>query len=445
MRDLKTWAVVAAGYLAVRLALIVGWSPVEVNDSASYERISLVGDAPRLWVYPVVRTLPNGVVMFLQVAISAIAFVVLAAAVASTVTDRRVRVGVAGVVLALGVTPRVTVWDGVMLSESLAISMTALLLAVVVRWRALPGSVIVAAFIGWVFVRDAHAVLGVAVAACLGVLLWRERRRATAVAVAVVALWGVAATQNDRYVEGFNVTANVAHRIARDPGHLVWFERHGMPSVDTTVTSTPEGLALQGELNSDETFQDWAAGPGATTYARFLATHPGFTLSGLAYLVADDDVIAEAMFDQPFGTYTDPNAQWLSVLWPNEGSIWMTTSAVVGLAGVALLVGRRDRRWMLPAALIASTIPHALLVYHGAPIEIARHATVMNLVLVVGCVMAISAAVDLLLVGSADLESGHAARALGDEMSRVDHGEAVDGRQVSRVLDRADRGRCGRV
>lgn len=69
------------------------------------------------------------------------------------------------------------------------------------------------------------------------------------------------------------------------------------------------------------------------------------------------------------------------------------TACLLVLA-VLLMEGRLDRRFWLPIALLASTAPHALLVYHAAPIEIARHSTTLMLVLVTSCVWIFALSLD---------------------------------------------------
>jgi hypothetical protein len=77
---------------------------------------------------------------------------------------------------------------------------------------------------------------------------------------------------------------------------------------------------------------------------------------------------------------------------------------------------RVDRRWVLPGLLVASTIPHALLVFHGTPLELGRHGAVMSLVLVMSCWWMIALAIDTRLTAEAPSHGS------GDELDLADRG-----------------------
>lgn len=384
-------------YVVVRLLLIAGLSPTVAPDTGGYDELSLLGNATRPWLVPGLLTVTTDwSFVIIQTVVSAVAFCVLAVAIGSTIEDHATRIGVMGVVLLLGLTPRITSWDAVILSEALAVSLTAFGIAVAVWFRRLPSWTIAAWFVAWVFVRDAHLWIGVPVAAALAWGALRHRRRLLAGMVILTAVWGVAVNQGDDWAERYNVTANVAHRIIWEDDGFQWLTDNGMPSADPFL-GFPSALALQEMLLDDAAFQAWAADDGPAVIARYVATHPAYAAEGVITLVADDTVIGEAMFDETFAPYSEPNGRWLGVVWPSEGSVYSVVLVLAALGGVlvASRLGRLDRRWIIPGVLLGSTVPHAMFVYHAAPIEIARHALVLAFVFVVSAWWMIGLTVDV--------------------------------------------------
>lgn len=385
MRDRSLW-IVGGCYVAARL-LVTPWTLARFYDSAGYEgAISFTGAADRLWLVPLIfRAAPDRATIALHAVVSALAFLALAVSIASTIHRQVVRVGVMAVVLLIGMTPRVVAWDAVALSESLAISLTMLLIAVAVRWRTVPGWAIVAVFVGWVFVRDAHALIGAAVAVPMVVAAVRHRRRAVAVAVVVVSVWGVAATQNNRYVEGFNAMSFAAFKVAPHDDRFDWFVEHGMPAFDRTNSRHD----LRDELMTDPAFMEWAEHDGTATVARWLLANPGYVASAVPHLLTDDPLNLESAVDRPRLMRQLDHSTPVE-LYDDLAPVVVVLS-LIALAGAVLV---RDRRWWLPGLLALSAIPHTAMIYHAVPLELARHGLVMTITLLVSLVWMLALTLD---------------------------------------------------
>lgn len=399
----RAWLAVAGCYVTARLLLVATLDPTQVPDTGGYYEIDLLGRATRPWLMPVVfAATTDRILVFVHAIVSALAFLTLAAAVGSEIRSHRIRAVVMAAILLLGVTPRVTSWDAAMMTESLALSLTCLLIAVTIGFDQLPSWVIVATFVGWVFIRDAHIYLGVAVAAGLGIYSLVRRRRTLAVLLAIVAAWGAATTRGDDTIEAYNVTSSVTFRISRDGEYLQWFFDEGMPVGQGFLVMEPFGRLEA--LLADEAFQEWAGGDGVTAYTKFVATHPRFALRAVHTIFADDDLNAESMVDETFYPITFPPSGPLRWIWPAEGTVWTMTLVGAALALMLLVVRaqRLDRRFVAPSILLLSTVPHAFLVFHGAPISLARHALIVAFVLVVSSIWLIALSVDSLTRPRAD-------------------------------------------
>ncbi len=165
--------------------------------------------------------------------------------------DRRVGYGIAAVILTLGLTARVTYWDANLLSESLAISATAFLIAALAHIDRCPPTLLIAAFTLWVFVRDGHVYVGLIVV--VGVCWWgaRNRRWIAPACIIAVTVWCGLAEKNNRYVEGFNVGTNIAVLAPHGSENYEWFRQHGMP--DSAALETPGWRDRSWALWDDQT------------------------------------------------------------------------------------------------------------------------------------------------------------------------------------------------
>lgn len=388
-------AILVGCYLTARLLIVATMGPTSMPDTPGYFDISLIGGAGRPWVLPVLFAVTTDwMLVALQTAISAAAFVAVALAVGSTIRDSRASVAAMAAVLLIGITPRVTMWDALLATESLAISFTLLLIAVAVWLDRVPTWALLALFVGWVFVRDSHALLALLVATPFVVALWRQRRRVAVFGLVAVLLWGVAASQHDRSIEAYNVTSNVNFRVSYDPDRFRWFIDNGMPVSDAFFIADP--FERRAVLAADSEFQEWAEADGAATYAKFLLTHPDFTMQAVGRIFVDDQLVSESISDRTFALYADPDTPRLGWLWPDNGNAHAAVAVLAALGGLALVASKRrlDKRFVVPILLLVSTIPHAILVFHGAPIELARHGLVLMVVLMVSCVWLVALAAD---------------------------------------------------
>lgn len=400
------WTVIGC-YVSARLLIAASMGPTPIPDTSSYAEIDLLGRAGRPWVLPVLFSITTDWIFLVsQTVVSALAFVALACAVGSTVRSQLVRVALLAAILLLGLSPRVTMWDATLGTESLAMSLTSGLIASIVLIDRVGTSALLLLVVGWLFLRDAHALLAVVAAPPMVIFLWRNTRKVAALGLLVVALWGFTASQVDRSIEAYNVTSNVAFRISTNDQHLAWFVRQGMPVPEAaSVVDPPSRLSA---FLSDPEFQAWAEGAGAITYSRFLVSHPDFALQAVGRIFVDDVLVQESMSDRTFAPYSEPATPGFDWLWPNRGALYAAIAILASVAGLATVAlrGRLDRRFGIPSVLLASTMPHAILVYHGAPIEIARHAVVLNLVLIVACYWTVALSVDAVIAAEKSGRTG---------------------------------------
>jgi hypothetical protein len=362
-----------------------------------------VGSRPPLM--PVVLKLIDGdlrLFIAFQCVVAALCWAALAAAVWAVVGGRRVPYVAAGLILAFSLTVPVVMWDQSALSESLAVSLLALTVAVGLQVAARPsrGAVInlLAVAAVWLMVRDSPAVVallgGAALVGVLAVRYGRARRRGEAgpalrtpvAALAVGALvLGLAATaassHGQRHVYPLRNVLEV--RVLPYPERVRWFADHGMPQAEEFVgddARRPVEEAGRAPViyipDADPELGpwfSWLAEDGRATFARWLAIHPSYVLD--EPLRTPERTFNNAGGDRGYYAAADQRRVPLvdRLLAPRT---WV--AGVVALLAVGYAIGRRriTPALVTGAVTAALAVPHGLLAWHLDGMETARHLVV---------------------------------------------------------------------
>lgn len=381
VRDRAFWCWAIGLFAAARVVAVFGQRVREFDDTGLYRSASFPLGSPRPWGYRITLELPSpGWIVALHVVAAVAGFGVLAFGIASQMASTGVGRLAGAAVLVLGVHSRVTSWDLALLTESLAISATCALIGIAllgrddVRWR----WAFVAVFGYWLMLRDAHAFLGVPVAATV---VWRWRSsRLVAVAVCIAAGWSLVVGVANQEIEMMNARGNIAW-LAPD-GDLKWFVERDMPLTDSFDFT--EGRDRYDAVKADAAFSEWLDEQGAAIWPKYLLAHPRELIAPLG----DWSTLGPV-------THTRPTTVFDAPLLPDRpaGVALPLGAAVVALA--AVVRRSRDRRLLFPVLVIASAVPHQLFAYHAAPIEHQRHALLMTLGLILACWWVIAIALDV--------------------------------------------------
>lgn len=441
--NLLVFSVVAAVGLAVRLWQLVGRQPLGWGDSDDYRITSRAalfsldlwaGERP-LAVPLLLKLVARDDVVFLyvQATVAALCWAALAVSVAtvsryrfgigrgafeaesvSMPTGWRRWVGVA-VVTGFSVTYQVTMWEPSILSESLAISFLALVLAAglqlvrgVTWWRV---AALLVALTLWLITRDTHGVVVLALA--LGLAGWVILRPHGQSELPLMCLAGAAfflallanaaAAHGQRHA--FPMRNVYAVRVLPYPDRVEWFADHGMPQaelfVDPDVPGARAPVAAEpghplvtwvGE--EDPVISEWSAWferEGRATFMRWVLTHP-------SYLLTEPWREPERSFNNAEGdrSFYAPGqtrqVPWVSgILVPAQ-----PFALLVGLAASAWVI--RHGRWREPlflvgAAAVLLAAPHALVSWHSDGMEAVRHLTIPMIQFHLGVVLLVLAAI----------------------------------------------------
>jgi hypothetical protein len=317
-----------------------------------------------------------------QLALSTVSWAVLAWVVASFFAGRMRYVALVSV-LSFSLVTHVVAWDGLLLSESLALSAFALVLAcwfTLARrpsWRAV--TVLLAATTVFVFTRDSNAYLALMTVPALAVWAARSRRRA----LPLVALGGtcllfaasVALEQESK--RNLVPVDHVVARLLANEDSRRWLYAHGMP------------------LRHAPGYDEWLERHGARTYVEYAVTHPRYAVAEpfdelerwLAPNVSQDVTIAREVLPRPVEEILNPSDIGRLAFW----------IVIVGICA-ALAVARAAPRaiWAVPALTFALSIPHGMLVWLGDTLNLERHAVPAALQARLGLILCLLFALDAL-------------------------------------------------
>jgi len=426
------WLVVGTGvYLGLRLWSFVGIvghasSFTDTSEYENVERMSVFSLDFWTWYKPwgsalLWKVLPGSTSTSVPVAqeiISVAAWLFLAVVVFRTLERRAVKYGGFGLVLAFSLVPAIAVWDGALLSESLSVSLGALLVGTMLLVAQSPSwprvaAVLVAAFL-LASTRSSNGYLTPFLLIPLAVAVaWRARWAAVAVAVGSLAIAGY--TQASVNVRQWQVSFGeiVAGRILHSPSATAYFIAHGMPyrpSLEQQLWNAehrPPVTYYMERYETDPTltwFWPWFNAHFRSVYARYLISHPSQAIvdpiRDLPSLVSASQSTHDLQ-GLPVGIYAaqgyrDTLPSWLSrVLYPSSWRLLLAWSVTVFVLLLGLVVnGIRRRVWLVPAIMLLSTLPHAAIIWDGSATSLGRHALLLAIYVRLGLILASLCVVD---------------------------------------------------
>lgn len=373
-----TTGALALGYLALRLVHVAGASIALYPDSADYRGVAAL-PLPRPPAYPLVIRLLGGnlaAVVALQWLVATVAWLVLALVMARGLARPWLRPVAVALILALGASTPVAQWDTAILTESLALSAGALLLAAALmlahQWRGwLVGAVVVLAAL-WLGLRDTNAYTLGLLAGCLLVAALRHRAPARVVVLLLCLLVLSAGSMWSARVTGrgvFPFDDVILMRVLPDHDRAAAYAAAGLPLTPALLAESGHDAAHDDFATATDPalagYRAWRDMRGQSVYLRDLLTHPTATL--LAPLADAPRLLTLDIPAQRPPGFRAALGGWLDrVLWP------VTLVALI----LALPLLWRGPRW--PWLLVLTTLPVLVLIWHADAQEITRHALLTN-------------------------------------------------------------------
>jgi len=289
-----------------------------------------------------------------------------------------------GFMLLFGLSAEIIMWDGVLLADSVSLSLMALVITswlwLLEDWQWLKVALVIFAAFLWAFSKDtnAWAVLMIAALLIMGVATRCIQGRYIVIAgvfVVIFAMSDISANRKHRWVVAF--MNNVGMRILPSPEKTAYFAERGMP-VTPALMERREKKAWTDDwafFNDPrlQQFRDWLYAHGKSSYMRFLLSHPALTLQ--EPLRHSEELLSSELRDYAPRSFvsilSEPLAEvvyskrW-AVLWT-----WVAAIAVGFVLGLKLWT--RNVAFLVPLALTMLVYPQAVVTWHGDPNEIGRH------------------------------------------------------------------------
>jgi hypothetical protein len=395
---LAGWCIFA-GYL---LAQALAGPAITWTDSAVYVHIASrslwsigfwAGQRPPATPLLIKLTGSSSGFLAAQALVAALSWGFLAWTVGRLVSPGWRRTAAAWTILAFATAFPVTLWNRSVLSESLSMSLLALVFATLIwtarrlTWPRVAATTAVC--LCFAATRDAQiwTVAFLAVAVGVGAIAAAGQRRgelAVRAGMLSLCLAGIVALTGSGAVSSHRTEQNVADvlyvRVFPFPGRVAWFAAHGMPEqrqIDELARATaaaPGAAKVVGFPVSDPVFaqlEHWIDAKGTGTYLLWLVTHPG-------YVVTEPLLRPERSYNFASGDLTFYASSTDRMASPLTFVMWPPLVALVALATVAALVSVvsrawREGVWRMVFALIVIGILSMLVAWHGDGQEVTRH------------------------------------------------------------------------
>ena len=423
-----TAVVAAIGYAVLRMATVGRWQAVAMRDTFVYERLSklpvfsrgfLAGIHPPVepFLMKLTGTGSLHTIAMTQAAIATVAWLCLAVAVGISVRHRWLRVVAIALVLTLSLSDRVVQWDGAALTESISVSLFVMLVAgilvLVQRWRWVIAVPTIAVALLWGMTRDANSfVLATTAVAIAGLIVVRRLPRSwlALVAVCLVAFIGAnwSANAARRWQHGFYDV--IGQRVLTSASRTGFFRDRGMPT-------PPELLRLAGKFDSLHnfpferdpelaSFRRWVHRHGRQTYGEYLASHPGWALSGpFSRMHLRLTVLAPLDVYEPTNFHHAVPRLIQVLVFPLNAAIFYTEVTLIFLVGLAMAWKRPSSLLSVSIAVVVLATVNAFVSWHADANEISRHMLGANVALRLGTWTLLVAVLDGLLSAQASTTS----------------------------------------
>lgn len=364
-----------------------------------------------------------------QVTVAICCWSILTAVIAHTLrAPAWLRIVAAAAVLALSLSQTVAQWDRVVLSESIAFSLLALVVGLGILLASRFAWPRAAAFLlamgAWAAVRDSDTTVIAALAILLiaGVVLRRLDRRALAIAVGALAIVGLSLWSSSLGNRWFYPTAQVlrVRILATDEGYR-WLAQRHPPQLAAVAQARAAGIVVEDQPQF-AAWDNWVRSAGQRAVLAWLVEHPRQIF--LAPITRPEAAIGAQSTSRyrPF----DYNRAFGRL----DAVVWWPGSFAPALLGVLIALATFQYRpkqasilWVgLVCAFLA--LPHAWLAWLLNPMETPRHALMAELQYRLGMLVAGPVALSAYLERRA--ERRQALPAAGITPPRADTPEAAD-------------------
>ena len=366
-----------------------------ISDTTDYFRIAafdiwnikfIAGTRP--FVYPFFIKIARGneqTIALMQTAVSILCWGGLSLTIALQVRHWAVKTMGFVVVLLFSMGRFVSLWDTVLLTESLSLSLFALFLALWVwllqKWNSSLAILLVVVSLGWVFVRDTNAWLVFAISVftiVMGIVL---RGRHWIILGSLLLVIFLAANSLSEYAVRWRYPFQnvLTERILSDDAAIQFFEKCGMPIDDQLVQLAGGNTDKNDQALSHEPlfadFRSWMYESGKGCYVRWLLSYPIRSLSepgrNLDHLLIFENV--DRFYSK---AYQPILPAWLESILYFRLRGWLVYGIMllmIYVSGIKMDFKQKPL-WGVWVVMWLLVFPHLFLVWHGDTLGLDRHA-----------------------------------------------------------------------
>ena len=385
---------------------------VAASEAPLFSRTVWFGKRPPLYGL-FIRTMGNNdaAIVWSQTVLSIVAWTFLGLVVASLIVSSWFRGCAFAAVLFVGLGLNVSMWDRVVSTENVSLSLLAVfvgtLLALVASPTRRSALALCAVMVPFAMVRDSNGLMLMLL--FIGLVPWCVRRspsrssaRIVAAGLLVVVTAGMTSSSvGNRFNEPLRNV--VTMRLAHDTEARAFLERRGL-RLDARIWNQIKGecvalTPVAGCLTlADPDFFAWVETDGRTAYEQWLLAHPINTLRDpIRHL---HGVVTRKLIVDHYAQINSPISRFAEKTAPPKNPILLWGLFAASLAMMVGLAFRQPsiRRvaWTC-GCLVVSVVPHIVLTWNSDGMEQERHALTAAILLRISIVVAVLIGVDRLL------------------------------------------------
>lgn len=333
--------------------------------------------------------------------LSIISWTVLGAAISMRIRKLWLMPLAFGLILLFSLNLEISIWESLILTESISFSLFALLLALWLLWdqtldnfsrsilHVIMLVLLVVVTVLYMFIRESNqyfVLFGAIIFPLIGFIGKASRQRRKAYLAYLILFLIILVTKNIAFNTSnlwqIHIYDHLALRLLPDDEAKEYFEAAGLPVDHNLMTiTTMDGYEYQDYLANHpdmETVREWINHSGITTYMKYLFSKPISSmlepLKQLPSLIGGDNLEYHAPI---YGVPTIPS--WLhnftNKVYPRSPlALW----GILGISTLGafwyLFTNLKQSAWLIVGILLVSLYPLLFIVWHGNPMEIERHA-----------------------------------------------------------------------
>jgi hypothetical protein len=340
-------------------------------------------------------------VMRFQTWFSIVCWTFLGLTLGISIRKRWLGIGAFGIVLLFSLCLEISLWDSLLLSESISLSLFACLVGLWILFETLP-PVILRSAIGWLlflllvivttlysFTRDTNLYFVIISGLLFVLFVWLKKKDKiqriyySVYAVIVIVLFvfqSYSVSVGNRWQ--VLIYDHLALRLLQDELAIKYLESRGLPIDDALMSVTdmtpPEFQSYFLTSDNMQAVRDWVDSNGKTIYLQYLLSRPGSSLLGPIYeyrKLINGSSVEYRREKQPVRSIPEVITRITKIFYPRSPLI-LGFMFVISIVGVSFWLIGPDKRsvWLIVLLLVASIYPLMFIIWHGNPQEIERHA-----------------------------------------------------------------------